>query len=77
MDNRELKKAIGQIINNLRRNRNVSQEIIALDAGIDRTRLGEIERGEANPTIDILNKIAVTLGQTLNIRLSHYGGRRT
>ncbi len=65
MDNVALKKASGQIIMNLRKNRNISQERVALDSGIDRTRLGEIERGEANPTIDILSKIAVTLGQTL------------
>ncbi|HEU5376536.1 MAG TPA: helix-turn-helix transcriptional regulator [Ktedonobacteraceae bacterium] len=54
MDNPELKKAIGQIIVKWRKDRNLSQEEFALDADIDRTRLGEIEWGEANPTIDTL-----------------------
>ncbi|HCI78342.1 MAG TPA: hypothetical protein DHW02_01475, partial [Ktedonobacter sp.] len=40
-------------------------EKVALEAEVDRTRLGEIERGEANPTVDTLNRIARTLGQTL------------
>lgn len=65
MNNVNLKKAIGQIIVRLRKERNISQEGVALDADIDRTRLGEIERGEANPTIDTLSKIASVLGQTL------------
>jgi transcriptional regulator with XRE-family HTH domain len=65
MENLEFKRALGQIIARLRNDRNISQERIALEAEVDRTRLGEIERGEANPTIDTLNKIARALGQTL------------
>lgn len=41
------------------------QEQLALNADVDRTRLGEIERGEANPTIDTLMKVADVLGQTI------------
>lgn len=65
MENSAFKRALGQIIVRLRNDRNISQEKIALEADVDRTRLGEIERGEANPTIDTLQKIARTLGQTL------------
>ncbi len=65
MENADFKRALGQLILRLRKERNISQERIALDAEVDRTRLGEIERGEANPTIDTLIKIASILGQTL------------
>ncbi len=59
------KDALGKLIISLRSETGLSQEGLALDAGIDRTRLGEIERGAANPTIDTLSKIARVLHQTL------------
>jgi transcriptional regulator with XRE-family HTH domain len=65
MENEAFKRALGQILVRVRTTRNISQEKVALEAEVDRTRLGEIERGEANPTIDTLNRIARTLGQTL------------
>src|SRR5579883_1770916 len=65
MENQQFKQALGSLITQLRKERNISQEKIALDADVDRTRLGEIERGEANPTIDTLHKIALVLGQQL------------
>src|SRR5579863_4657110 len=65
MENREFKHALGQLIYRLRKEHKISQEQLALEADVDRTRLGEIERGEANPTIDTLHKLALVLGQTL------------
>ncbi len=65
MQNVSMEKALGQIITQLRTERNISQEKVALEAEVDRTRLGEIERGEANPTIGTLNKIANVLGQKM------------
>jgi XRE family transcriptional regulator, regulator of sulfur utilization len=58
MENREFKRVLGQLIYQLRKEHKISQEQLAFDADVDRTRLGEIERGEANPTIDTLSKIA-------------------
>lgn len=49
---------------NLRRIRvalGVSQERLAFDAGVDRSYLGGVERGEANPTVDVLDRLAETL----------------
>jgi transcriptional regulator with XRE-family HTH domain len=65
MENREFKRVLGQLIYQLRKEHKISQEQLAFDADVDRTRLGEIERGEANPTIDTLSKIAKVLGQTI------------
>jgi len=38
-----------------------SQERLAFDSGVDRSYLGGIERGEENPTVDILERIAEIL----------------
>lgn len=50
---------------NLRRIRvegGIPQEQLAYDAGIDRSYMGGLERRTANPTIDILERLAQTLG---------------
>ena len=54
-----------RIARNLRRLRvaaGLSQENFAVDAGLDRTYISRIERNLENPTVDTLEKIAVTLG---------------
>lgn len=65
MEHITLKKAIGIVIYELRREQKLSQEKLAIEANVDRTRAGEIERGEANPTMDTLTRIADVLGYTL------------
>lgn len=40
----------------------IPQEQLAYDAGIDRSYMGGLERRTANPTIDILERLAQTLG---------------
>lgn len=50
---------------NLRRirvKRGLSQERLAYDAQMDRSYVGCIERREENPTVDVLNRLAKTLG---------------
>lgn len=49
---------------NLRRVRvaaGVSQEQLAVDAGVDRTYVGRVERGVENPTVGNLDKLAAAL----------------
>lgn len=58
MDGRAL---VGWNVRRIRIEQGVSQERLAFDANIDRSYLGGLERGEHNPTVDILEKIAVTL----------------
>ena len=45
----------------LRVSRGISQEQLAVDAGIDRTYVGGIERGKENPTVSILARLAAAL----------------
>ena len=40
----------------------ISQELLALEAGIDRTYISKIERRQGNPSLLVLTKIAVRLG---------------
>jgi len=50
---------------NLRRfrvERGLSQEAFAVDAGLDRSYVGRIERGLENPTVETLEKFAKVLG---------------
>lgn len=50
---------------NLRRvrvKRGISQDDLALEAGVERAYVGHLERGTRNPTILTLAKLALTLG---------------
>jgi transcriptional regulator with XRE-family HTH domain len=54
---------------NLRRirvDRGIPQEQLAYDAEIDRSYLGGLERQTENPTIDLLDRLAKTLGVHLS-----------
>ena len=42
--------------------RGVSQEILALDAQIDRTYVSRLERGMENPTVVVLDRLVAALG---------------
>ena len=66
METTTFKQALGHLIARLRSEfRLVAGAASSLESDLDRTRVGEIERGSANPTIDTLDKIAAVLKQTL------------
>lgn len=56
---------VGRNIRRIRVAQRVSQERLAYDAGVDRSYLGGMERGEKNPTVDVLERVAVTLSVPL------------
>jgi transcriptional regulator with XRE-family HTH domain len=58
---RELRLALSENIRILRGKRGLSQERLALEAGVDRTLVSKIERTIANPTLDVLAKLALVL----------------
>jgi transcriptional regulator with XRE-family HTH domain len=60
---RELQLALSENIRILRGKRGLSQERLALEAGVGRTLVSKIERTIANPTLDVLAKLAVVLGE--------------
>ena len=58
---RELRLALSENIRILRGKRGLSQERLALEAGVDRTLVSKIERTIANPTLEVLAKLAAVL----------------
>lgn len=46
--------------------RGLSQERLAFDAGVDRSYVGGLERQEENPTVDVLDRLAATLGVSIS-----------
>lgn len=57
--------ARARVARNVRRLRvaaGLSQEVFAVDAGLDRTYISRIERSLENPTVAVLEKIAKALG---------------
>jgi transcriptional regulator with XRE-family HTH domain len=50
------------ISGDLRIGRGISQENLAVDAGIDRTYVSRLERGLENPTVGLLEQLAKALG---------------
>lgn len=56
------RNALGERVRQLRSARGWSQERLAGEAGLDRTYVGGIERGERNPSLLNIHRLAVALG---------------
>jgi len=59
-------KIVGSVIADFRIKKNISQEVISGLAGIGRTHLSAIERGERKPTLETLYRIS----EALDIKMS-------
>ncbi len=57
---------LGMRIRYLRKKKGLSQEDLALDSGINKNYLSDLERGMRNPTVNILEKLAVALEVSLS-----------
>ena len=53
---------VGEVIQRIREKKHMSQELVSGLAGIGRTHLSAIERGERKPTLETFFKIADALG---------------
>lgn len=58
--------ALGKAISNARKQQGVSQEKLALLAGVDRSYVGRVERGDNNVAVLTLLKI----GQAMNVSIA-------
>ena len=56
------KTRFGKKVRELRLKKNLSQEKLAAEAGLDRTYVGGVERGERNIALVNICKIAAALG---------------
>ena len=62
---KNLKKIFGQRVKEKRTSANLSQEELAYKAGVHRTYIGMIERGEKNITLLSIEKIAKALNTNI------------
>lgn len=54
-------EVVGRVLQQVREKRNLSQELVSGLAGIGRTHLSAIERGQRKPTLETFFKIAYAL----------------
>lgn len=66
----ELARTFGTVIRQVRRESRWSQEELAGRAGLNRCYLGEVERGEAVPSLETLFKLARAVGLPLSTLLA-------
>lgn len=57
-----VRQTIGWNVRHLRVQKGLSQERLALEAGIDRSYVGRVERGSENVTVATLEAMAAVLG---------------
>ena len=55
-------EAFGKILRGRRKERALSQEKLALDAGLERVYISMLERGQRQPTFQTMIKLATSLG---------------
>lgn len=61
---------VGQVIQKFREQKKQSQELVSGFAGIGRTHLSAIERGERKPTLETFFKIANALGVKASVLMA-------
>lgn len=64
--------SFGRIIKNLREERRISQEILADRADLNRSYVGEVERGTAMPSLSTITKLARALNISAADLLARY-----
>jgi transcriptional regulator with XRE-family HTH domain len=58
---RKLERAFSEVLREIRTERGLSQEKVALEAGYHRTYVGMLERGLQNPTLRTILSLATVL----------------
>jgi transcriptional regulator with XRE-family HTH domain len=68
-------KRFGRVLRELRETRSLSQEKLGEIAGLHRTYIGKIERGEKDISIRTATKVAAALGTKLSVIIATFEGR--
>ena len=58
----KLRQIVARNLRVLRKQNGLSQEELAFQAGINRNYVGQIEREEKSPTVDVVEKLAFAIG---------------
>jgi y4mF family transcriptional regulator len=64
-----LVKTLGEIIRNRRKELKITQPHLAELAKVSTNTLYQVERGQGNPSLDVLNKLAEVLGLELTFEV--------
>jgi len=64
--NKDLLSRFGRRIRELRSKRCMSQEALALEADLDRSYVGQVERGTRNISLENIEKLAEALGVSVS-----------
>ena len=59
-------KTVGKTIADIRRKKGISQDVLSGLAGIGRTHLSAIERGERKPTLETLYRISIAFDMKMS-----------
>ena len=65
----EIRARLSLNMRRLRQSKGWSQEEFAHEAGLHRTYVSDLDRGARNPTIAVVDKLAVALGVNVGILL--------
>jgi transcriptional regulator with XRE-family HTH domain len=69
--NSDIRERLGAAVRAVRVHAKMSQEELARRSGLDRTYIGGVERGERNPSLVSLHRIAGGLNMTLSALFAH------
>jgi transcriptional regulator with XRE-family HTH domain len=64
-NNLDVLAQLGKRVSYLRKERHLSQLALALESGLSKSYISDLERGERNPTVKVLDRLAQGLGVTL------------
>ncbi len=66
------RRLVGRNLRKLRVAKGLSQEALATDAEVDRAYVGKLERGEENPTIALLERLAGALSVRIGLLFQEF-----
>jgi y4mF family transcriptional regulator len=66
-----LVKTLGEIIKNRRKELSITQPHLAELAKVSTNTLYKLERGQGNPSLDVLNKLVEVLGMELTLEVKN------
>ncbi len=72
----DVRKRVGLNLRKFRLERGLSQEALAFECGLHRTYISGVERGVRNPTVLVLEQIAMALKVPSSQLLEEDGGSR-
>jgi len=63
---------LGEILRSRRKELGITQPHLAELADVSTNTLYKLERGQGNPSLDVLNKLAETLGMELSLQVKKH-----